>query len=104
MSAEGMQTDPHTIDKVKNWPIPTSPEEVRSFLGFVEYYRKFVQNFSHIARPLIDVMATGKKTMGKQHSTPKWKWGNEQTVPFEVLKEKWIGTPLFYDTLISLSL
>ena len=94
VSAEGMQADPDKIDKVKNWPIPTNPEQVRSFLGFVGYYRKFIQNFSRIARPLIDVMATGKKTKGKQQNSPKWKWGNEQTAAFEALKEKLITPPI----------
>ena len=68
VSAEGVQADPDKIDKVKNWPIPTNPEQVRSFLGFVGYYRKFIQNFSRIARHLIDVMDIGKKTKGMQQN------------------------------------
>ena len=94
VSAVGVQADPDKIDKVKNWPIPTNPEQVRSFLGFVGYYRKFIQNFSRIARPLIDLMATGKKTKGKQQNSPKWKWGNEQTAALEGLKEKLITPPI----------
>lgn len=45
VSEEGIQTDPDKINKVKNWPTPKNPEEVRSFLGFVGYYRKFLENF-----------------------------------------------------------
>lgn len=56
VSEQGVQADPDKIDKVKNWPTPTNPDQVRSFLGFVGYYRKFIQNFSKIARPLIDVI------------------------------------------------
>lgn len=45
VSEEGIETDPDKINKVKNWPTPKNPEEVRSFLGFVGYYRKFLENF-----------------------------------------------------------
>ena len=62
VSSEGVQADPDKIEKVENWPRPKNPEEVRSFLGFVGYYRKFIDNFSKVARPLIDVMATGKRS------------------------------------------
>ena len=62
VSEEGVQADPDKVDKLRKWPTPKYPEEVRSFLGFVGYYKKFIGNFSNIARPLIDVMATGKKS------------------------------------------
>ena len=62
--------------EIKNWPIPTNSEQFMSFLGFVGFYRKFIQNFSRIARHLIDVIDTGKKTKGKQQNSPKWKCGN----------------------------
>lgn len=57
----GVQADPDKIEKVEHLPIPTNPEQVRQFLGFAGYYRKFIKNFSKIARPLIDIMAVGKK-------------------------------------------
>lgn len=73
VSEQGVQADPDKIDKVKNWPTPTNPDQVRSFLGFVGYYRKFIQNFLKIARPLIGIMATGKRLRGKQQQSTKWK-------------------------------
>jgi hypothetical protein len=45
-----------------NWPHPTTPDEVRQFLGFIGYYRKFVKDFSKITRPLADLMPVSKKT------------------------------------------
>lgn len=94
VSEQGVQADPDKIDKVKNWPTPTNLDQVRSFLGFVGYYRKFIQNFSKIAHPLIDVMATGKRLRGKQQQSTKWKWDKEQTAAFETLKDKLTTPPI----------
>ena len=52
VSAEGIETDPAKIDTIKNWPTPSSSEELRSFLAFAGYYRRFVKDFSRITRPL----------------------------------------------------
>ncbi|XP_070002354.1 uncharacterized protein [Nicotiana sylvestris] len=52
VSREGIKVDPQKIAAVKNWPRPTTPTEIRSFLGLVGYYRKFVEGFSTLASPL----------------------------------------------------
>ena len=52
ISAEGVQTDPDKVKAVKEWPVPKNKTEVRSFLGLCTYYRRFVKNFSDIAKPL----------------------------------------------------
>jgi hypothetical protein len=52
VSEEGIEIDQGKTDKVVNWPTPTTPEDVRRFLGFVGYYRRFIHNFSKISRPL----------------------------------------------------
>ncbi|XP_070050383.1 uncharacterized protein [Nicotiana tomentosiformis] len=52
VSSEGIEVDPQKIAAVKNWPRPTTPTEIRSFLGLVGYYRKFVEGFSTLASPL----------------------------------------------------
>jgi hypothetical protein len=45
VSANGIEADPEKCEQVKNWPRPTTPEEVRRFLGFCSYYRRFVKEF-----------------------------------------------------------
>ena len=58
VSENGVEPDPEKIDKVLNWPRPRTAEEVSQFLGFVGYYRKFIKDFSKIARPLTRFDAT----------------------------------------------
>jgi hypothetical protein len=44
--------DPVKIAGIKNWPMPTKVKDIRSFLGFCNFYRPFIRGFTHIARPL----------------------------------------------------
>ena len=59
--------DPVKVAGVAEWPVPKSKKEVQQFLGFINFYRRFVRDFSHVARPLFDL--TGSK---------EWRWGEEQ--------------------------
>ena len=49
---DGVKADPQKVAAVKEWPVPKSVKEVRSFLGFCTYYRSFVRGFATIAAPL----------------------------------------------------
>jgi len=52
ISEEGITTDPEKIAAVRDWPTPHTKKQLRSFLGFCSYYRKFVKGFSSLAKPL----------------------------------------------------
>ena len=52
ISQKGIRTDPEKTRAVQQWPVPKTKKHVRSFLGMCSYYRRFVNNFSEIARPL----------------------------------------------------
>jgi hypothetical protein len=61
ITGEGISVDPEKISAVKEWPVPKSVPEVRSFLGLAGYYRKFVQDFSKIAGPLTKLTRKGER-------------------------------------------
>ncbi|GJS07261.1 putative reverse transcriptase domain-containing protein [Tanacetum coccineum] len=72
------------IDAFKNWKAPRTPTEFRSFLGLVGYYRRFIENFSKIAKPLT-ILTQKSKTFD---------WGEEQELAFQTLKDKLCNAPV----------
>ena len=52
ISKNGIETDPKKIEAIENWPVPHTVHDLRSFLGFTNYYRKFVYKYAHKAHPL----------------------------------------------------
>lgn len=57
VSQDGVETDPAKVETLKTWPKPTNLKELRSFLGFAGYYRRFVRDYSQIIKPLTDLTA-----------------------------------------------
>ena len=55
ITSEGVATDPKKIKAVIKWPRPKTVHDVRSFLGFVGYYKRFIKGFSALSRPLYDL-------------------------------------------------
>lgn len=96
ISADGVETDPDKTDKVKNWPRPTNVDEVRKFVSFAGYYRRFVKNFSQIAKPLNELLGgiRNKKGKSRKSSTTTWKWDAAQENAFCKLKELLISPPI----------
>ena len=52
INKDGIAMDPEKVKAVVEWPTPKSVTEIRSFLGLAGYYRRFVEGFSKIARPM----------------------------------------------------
>jgi len=84
VTRDSIKPNPKTIEKVKNFPLPKTMKEVRSFLGLASYYRRFVHNFARIARPLHEQLQTTKKIP----------WTDEATKAFNELKQKLTTPPV----------
>jgi hypothetical protein len=61
LTVEGVAVNPEKVEVVTHWQQPTNVTEVRSFLGLARYYRRFIEGFSKIARPMIELLRKGKK-------------------------------------------
>ena len=71
------------VKAIKEWKTPTKVKDVESFLGFANFYRRFIKNFSHIAVPLNRLKRKGE-----------WKWTKEEQNAFEELKQKITTQPV----------
>ena len=61
ISKDGISVDPSKIQDVLNWKAPTSVPKIRSFLGLAGYYRRFVLDFSKIAKSMTELLKKGVK-------------------------------------------
>lgn len=78
-----------------NWPRPTKPDEVRQFVGFVGYYRRFIKDFTKIAKPLNQLMPpTSQKSRKNSKAPPSWEWGEDQEKSFQQLKKHLLSPPI----------
>ncbi|GKB69603.1 putative nucleotidyltransferase, ribonuclease H [Tanacetum coccineum] len=84
INGDGIHVDPSKIEAVKNWKAPRTPFEVRSFLGLAGYYRRFIEDFSKIAKPLT-VLTQKSRTFD---------WGEEQENAFQTLMDKSCNAPV----------
>ena len=84
VSEKGVTTDLEKIVAVTNWPIPKNKKQIRSFLGFCSYYRKFVKGFSLLAKPLYALTENHRKFL----------WDNDCQNAFEILKRNLISAPI----------
>ena len=84
VSAKGVSVDPGKVEAIKTWPIPKKLVEVQEFIGFLNFYQRFIEGFSQVARPLHNL--TKKDT--------KFLWDNKCQVAFDELKEWITSTPV----------
>ena len=61
MSAEGVAVDPSKVKDILDWKPPTTVHQVRSFLGMVGYYRRFISDFSRISKSIIGLLKNQAK-------------------------------------------
>nr|GEX61245.1 retrotransposon protein, putative, Ty3-gypsy subclass [Tanacetum cinerariifolium] len=84
IDSEGVHVNPAKIEAIKNWATPTTPTEVRQFLGLAGYYRRFIEGFSLISKPLTKLTQKNKK----------FEWEIEAEEAFQTLKQKLCCAPI----------
>nr|ABA93462.1 retrotransposon protein, putative, Ty3-gypsy subclass [Oryza sativa Japonica Group] len=84
ITAQGVAVDPSNVESVTKWTPPKTVSQIRSFLGLAGYYRRFIENFSRIARPMTQLLKKDEK----------FKWTVECDKSFEELKKKLVSAPV----------
>ncbi|GJU68705.1 putative reverse transcriptase domain-containing protein [Tanacetum coccineum] len=79
-----IHVDPAKIESIKDWASPKTPMEIYQFLGLAGYYRRFIEGFSKIAKPMTKL--TQKKD--------RLEWGDKQEAAFQTLKTKLCSAPI----------
>ena len=94
VSGKGISTNPKKIEAVTKWPTPKTVYDVRSFLGFVGYYRRFIKNFSKITKPIREVI-TGLENQSKRAAKKTYiEWTDLANAAFDNLKTMCVSTPI----------
>lgn len=83
-AGKGIRMDPAKLSAIKDWAAPTSVQGVRSFLGFANFYRRFIRNFANITAPLTSL--TKKEA--------KFTWNSDADKAFNQLKEMFTTAPI----------
>jgi len=81
---KGIEMEKEKVDRVLSWPEPKNVKDIRKFLGLANYYRRFIKDFTRVARPIN--MLTRKDV--------KWQWGVEQQKAFNKLKRVFTTKPV----------
>ncbi|GJZ56019.1 putative reverse transcriptase domain-containing protein [Tanacetum coccineum] len=84
IDSQGIHVDPAKIESIKDWTSPKTSTEIRQFLGLVGYFRRFIEGFSKVAKPMTKLMQ--KKVA--------FEWGDKQEAAFQTLKNKLCSAPI----------
>jgi hypothetical protein len=84
ISGEGISVDPEKVEAIMGWPVPKNAHEVRNFMGLAGYYRRFVEGFSKIAKPITTLQRKGVR----------YDWTEECDSAFTELKRLLTSAPI----------
>lgn len=91
ISTEGLRMDPIKVEAITEWQAPTCVRDVQSFLGFANFYRRFVQGFSKLAAPLTNLTRT---TTDGEKIAPAFDWTETCQSAFGALKAAFTTAPI----------
>ncbi|XP_063054507.1 uncharacterized protein LOC134448779 [Engraulis encrasicolus] len=92
VSHQGVSPDPDKVSAVQEWQTPRTVRQVRSFLGFVGYYRRFIKDFSKIAKPLNALLGDAGRPRGR--GSPSVAWSPDCDSAFQRLKAELLQAPI----------
>jgi hypothetical protein len=84
ISGNGISVDPSKVQEVMDWKPPTSVHQIRSFLGLAGYYRRFISDFSKIAKPMTELLKKGVKFL----------WDQKCKDAFHILRDRLTTAPV----------
>jgi hypothetical protein len=84
ISKEGIAIYPEKIESIREWSVPKNVTKVRSFMGLVGYYRRFISGFSRIAHPITSL----------QRKEKKFQWKKDYERRFQQLKQLLTSAPI----------
>ena len=90
VSSKGIEMNPRKVKVVKNWTVPKTVTDIRSFLSFTNHYRRFIKGYANVARPL-NLLVSCDNTNRKRALI---KWTEECQIAFDKLKELCTNTPI----------
>jgi hypothetical protein len=84
ISQDGIAVDPEKVQEVMDWKPPTTVRQIRSFLGLAGYYRRFIPDFSRIAKPMTELLKEGVK----------FDWGQKCEDSFHTMRRHLTTAPM----------
>ena len=93
ISEDGIETDPEKIAAVQMYPEPTTVQELRRALGFFGYYRRYVQGYSKVAKPLHDLLK-GHENSTRRNKKAQITLNEPAREAFQILKQKLSEPPI----------
>ena len=85
VDTDGIKMDPSRVSAIKDWPAPSSVRELQVFLGFANFYRRFVTHYSKIVAPMTDLLKGGGADFA---------WGDRQRKAFDEIKAAFTQAPI----------
>ncbi|KAJ1132224.1 hypothetical protein NDU88_010551 [Pleurodeles waltl] len=84
LSPQGITMDVKKISAIADWPEPSSVKDIQKFLGFANFYRRFIAHFADIAAPITTLLRKGQRFL----------WTDEAAHAFQLLKQKFTSAPI----------
>ena len=84
VNQEGLKMDPYKVKVIQEWPELKSKRDIRVFIGFANFYRKFIKDISTLARPITKML----------NKNTQFTWGPLQQLSFNTLKKAFTTDPI----------